>query len=63
MSSNVIKGPFQTTIPEIKEREGRIILNFGNDREQVEIEGSITLSEACFLLVGLQKYIHETMDG
>ena len=46
-----IKNLKPTYIPEQKNREGKIILSYGGDEDgdAVEVEGSITLNEACLL--------------
>jgi len=51
-------------IPEIQNRQGRVCLNYGSeDKDTVEIEGSITLSEVCFLYMILGKFISEKLGN
>jgi predicted acyltransferase (DUF342 family) len=61
MSDNIIKLGNNAVIPEIVNREGKITLYYGNGKntfdESIEIEGSITVSEACFLHKLLGAYI------
>lgn len=61
---NVIKIMNNAVIPEIMERSGEINLYFGDadDRESIEIKGSITLSEVCFLHMLLGRYINKKMN-
>lgn len=48
-------------IPEIQNREGCVTLNYGTDAETVEISGTITLSEVCFLYMMLGKFIQKEL--
>lgn len=61
---NIIKIMNNAIIPEISERSGEVNLYFGSsdDRESVEIKGSITLSEVCFLHMLLGHYINKKMN-
>lgn len=63
---NVIKlQNFSTVhIPEVQRREGTVTLHYGGDKdeESIEIKGSITLSEVCFLYMILGKFIQEELD-
>lgn len=51
-------------IPEIQSRRGSVRLVYGGDvdEESVQIEGSITLSEVCFLQKVFDKWILEQLD-
>jgi hypothetical protein len=51
-------------IPEIQNRSGSVRLVYGGDidEESVQIEGSITLSEVCFLQKVFEKWIMERLD-
>jgi hypothetical protein len=52
-----------THIPEIMNRSGSITLNYGiEDKDTIEIEGSITISEACFMHKLLGKYLDEMIE-
>lgn len=62
---NIIKlqNVIEITVPEAKRRSGKITLHYNvEDHDTVEIEGSITLSEACFLMTRLQHYLQSQMD-
>lgn len=63
MTDNVVKLLNNAVAPEIIARSGSITLNFGrDDRETVELEGSLTLSEICFLKEILASWIHNKMQ-
>lgn len=66
MSDNVIKLGNNAIIPEIANREGKIILHYGPDKNNyeysIELSGSITVSEACFLHKLLGKWIDYKID-
>lgn len=50
-------------IPEQKERQGKITLNYGiNEVDTIKIEGSLTLNEACFLHKLLGKWIDDQIN-
>lgn len=50
-------------IPEIQNRNGTVTLHYGGaeETETVEISGTITLSEVCFLYMILGKYINDKL--
>lgn len=55
-------------IPEIQNRQGTVTLHYGGDakynddeHESVEIKGTITLSEVCFLHALLGRFIMDKM--
>lgn len=61
--TNVIDLGVQAEIPEIKNRRGEVILRFGyDDGDSVEVSGSITLSEVCFLQKMLDRYILDQIN-
>ena len=66
MTDNVIKLGNNAIIPEIANREGKIVLYYGPDKntydESIELSGSITVSEACFLHKLLGKWIDDRID-
>lgn len=66
MSDNVIRLGNNAIIPEIANREGKIVLHYGPGKntydESIELSGSITVSEACFLHKLLGKWIDEQID-
>ena len=66
MTDNVIKLGNNAIIPKIANREGKIVLHYGPDKntyeESIELSGSITVSEACFLHKLLGKWIDDKID-
>jgi hypothetical protein len=63
---NVIKLKNNAVIPHIQAREGKIVLHYAEDKttfdDSIELTGSITLSEACFLHKLLGKWIDDKLD-
>lgn len=66
MSDNIIKLGGNYVIPEIVNREGTITLHYAADKntydDSIELTGSITVSEACFLHKLLGKWIDDKLE-
>ena len=66
MTDNIIKLGNNAVIPEIANREGKIVLYYGEGKntfeDSIELSGSITFSEACFLHKLLGKWIDNKME-
>ena len=66
MTDNIIKLGNNAVIPEIANREGKITLYYGSDKntfdDSIELEGSITVSEACFLHKLLGAWLDKRME-
>lgn len=66
-ADNVIRLKNDGVIPEIMAREGRVTLYYGEGHElfseAVELSGTITLSEVCFLHKLLGWWIDNKLDG
>jgi hypothetical protein len=62
-ADNVVKIGNDAHIPEIRNRRGTITLTFGGAEvvESVQIEGSITLSEICYMQKVLEAWIFEKL--
>jgi hypothetical protein len=63
MTDNIIKLTNNAVAHEIMERCGSVHLHFGydDDRETIELEGSLTMSEVCFLKERLSSWIHDKL--
>lgn len=62
--TNIIQLYNAVQIPEVMKRTGYIKLNFNvENADDIEIVGTITVSEACYLKETLTKWIHDNMDG
>ena len=61
---NIIRLPVNALAPEIRARSGTVKLNFGydDDRETVELEGSLTITEVCFLKEILSLWIRNELE-
>jgi hypothetical protein len=61
---NVIKLHTDAVAPEIMARRGTVHLHFGyaDDRQTVELDGSLTISEICFLKERLGSWIRQRLE-
>lgn len=64
MADNVVKLENNAVAPEIMARCGSVHLHFGYDdeRESIELEGSLTISEICFMKERLGSWIRQKLE-
>lgn len=64
MTDNVIKLLNNAVAPEAMERCGSVHLHYGydDDRETIELDGSLTMAEVCFLKERLSAWIRQKLE-
>jgi hypothetical protein len=63
VDAKIIKLENNGKIPEIHAREGAVLLSFNSEEhDEIEISGTITVSEVCYLKEVLCMWIHNKMQ-